>query len=95
MRFIDEAVVTVKAGDGGNGIASFRREKYVPRGGPDGGDGGKGGDVYVIADDNTNTLVDYRYTRRYDAMRGENGHSKNCSGKGLSLIHISEPTRPY
>ena len=60
MRFIDEAVVTVKAGDGGNGIASFRREKYVPRGGPDGGDGGKGGDVYVIAEDNTNTLVDYR-----------------------------------
>ncbi|MEJ6070237.1 GTPase ObgE, partial [Psychrobacter sp. 16-Bac2893] len=55
MRFIDEAVVTVKAGDGGNGIASFRREKYVPRGGPDGGDGGKGGDVYVIAEDNTNT----------------------------------------
>ena len=53
MRFIDEAVVTVKAGDGGNGIASFRREKYVPRGGPDGGDGGSGGDVYVIADDNT------------------------------------------
>ena len=81
MRFIDEAIVTVKAGDGGNGIVSFRREKYVPRGGPDGGDGGKGGDVIVVADDNTNTLVDYRYTRRHDAKRGENGHSKNCSGK--------------
>ena len=91
MRFIDEAVVTVKAGDGGNGIASFRREKYVPRGGPDGGDGGKGGDVYVIADDNTNTLVDYRYTRRYDAMRGENGHSKNCSGKGSDDIYLPVP----
>ena len=91
MRFIDEAVVTVKAGDGGNGIVSFRREKYVPRGGPDGGDGGSGGDVYVIADDNTNTLVDYRYTRRYDAKRGENGHSKNCSGKGSDDIFLPVP----
>ncbi len=91
MRFIDEAVVTVKAGDGGNGIASFRREKYVPRGGPDGGDGGKGGDVYVIAEDNTNTLVDYRYTRRHDAMRAENGHSRNCSGKGSDDIYLPVP----
>lgn len=91
MRFIDEAVVTVKAGDGGNGIASFRREKYVPRGGPDGGDGGKGGDVYVIAEDNTNTLVDYRYTRRHDAMRAENGHSRNCSGKGSEDIFLPVP----
>ena len=91
MRFIDEAVVTVKAGDGGNGIASFRREKYVPRGGPDGGDGGTGGDIYVIADDNTNTLVDYRYTRRYDAMRGENGHSKNCAGKGSDDVYLPVP----
>lgn len=91
MRFIDEAIVTVKAGDGGNGIVSFRREKYVPRGGPDGGDGGKGGDVYVIADDNTNTLVDYRYTRRYDAKRGENGQSKNCSGKGSEDIFLPVP----
>ncbi|WP_435950692.1 Obg family GTPase CgtA [Psychrobacter sp. DM8] len=91
MRFIDEAVVTVKAGDGGNGIASFRREKYVPRGGPDGGDGGSGGDIYVIAADNTNTLVDYRYTRRYDAMRGENGHSRNCSGKGSDDVLLPVP----
>ena len=91
MRFIDEAVVTVKAGDGGNGIASFRREKYVPRGGPDGGDGGKGGDVYVIAEDNTNTLVDYRYTRRHDAMRAENGHSRNCSGKGSDDLYLPVP----
>ncbi|MGO2672876.1 MAG: Obg family GTPase CgtA, partial [Psychrobacter celer] len=73
------------------GIASFRREKYVPRGGPDGGDGGSGGDVYVIADDNTNTLVDYRYTRRYDAKRGENGQSKNCSGKGSEDIYLPVP----
>ncbi|WP_227430139.1 Obg family GTPase CgtA [Psychrobacter sp. I-STPA6b] len=91
MRFIDEAVVTVKAGDGGNGIVSFRREKYVPRGGPDGGDGGKGGDVIVVADDNTNTLVDYRYTRRHEAKRGENGHSKNCSGKGSDNIYLPVP----
>lgn len=91
MRFIDEAVVTVKAGDGGNGIVSFRREKYIPKGGPDGGDGGKGGDVFVIADDNTNTLVDYRYTRRYDAKRGENGGSKNCSGRGADDIYLRVP----
>ena len=91
MRFIDEAIVTVKAGDGGNGIVSFRREKYVPRGGPDGGDGGKGGDVIVVADDNTNTLVDYRYTRRYDAGRGQNGQSKNCSGKGADNIYLRVP----
>ena len=71
MRFIDEALVSVKAGDGGNGIVSFRREKFIPKGGPDGGDGGRGGSVYVIADDNTNTLVDYRYTRKFEAKRGE------------------------
>ena len=91
MRFIDEAIVTVKAGDGGNGIVSFRREKYVPKGGPDGGDGGKGGDVYVIADDNTNTLVDYRFTRRFEAKRGENGGSKNCSGRGADDIYLTVP----
>lgn len=91
MRFIDEAIVTVKAGDGGNGIVSFRREKYVPKGGPDGGDGGKGGDVYVVCDDNTNTLVDYRFTRRYDAKRGENGGAKNCSGRGADDIYLSVP----
>ena len=91
MKFIDEAKIYVKAGDGGNGIVSFRREKYVPKGGPDGGDGGKGGDVYVIADDNTNTLVDYRFTRRYEAKRGENGGAKNCSGKGADDIYLTVP----
>lgn len=91
MRFIDEAIVTVKAGDGGNGIVSFRREKYIPKGGPDGGDGGRGGSVYVVADDNTNTLVDYRYTRRYEAKRGENGRSKNCSGRKSEDIFLTVP----
>lgn len=91
MRFIDEAVISVKAGDGGNGIVSFRREKFIPKGGPDGGDGGKGGDIYVIADDNTNTLVDYRYTRKFEAKRGENGRSKNCSGKGADDIYLRVP----
>ncbi|STY79198.1 Obg family GTPase CgtA [Moraxella catarrhalis] len=91
MRFIDEAVISVKAGDGGNGIVSFRREKFVPKGGPDGGDGGKGGDVYAIADDNTNTLVDYRYTRKFEAHRGENGGSKNRSGKGADDIYLAVP----
>lgn len=91
MRFIDEAIVTVKAGDGGNGIVSFRREKYIPKGGPDGGDGGRGGSVYVVADDNTNTLVDYRYTRRYEARRGENGRSKNCSGRKSEDIFLTVP----
>lgn len=91
MRFIDEAVISVKAGDGGNGIVSFRREKFVPKGGPDGGDGGKGGDIYAIADDNTNTLVDYRYTRKFEAKRGENGGSKNCSGKGADDVYLSVP----
>ncbi|WII94533.1 Obg family GTPase CgtA [Moraxella haemolytica] len=91
MRFIDEAVISVKAGDGGNGIVSFRREKFVPKGGPDGGDGGKGGSVYVVADDNTNTLVDFRYTRKFEAKRGENGRSKNCSGKGADDIYLKVP----
>ncbi|UJF19569.1 Obg family GTPase CgtA [Vibrio sp. SS-MA-C1-2] len=81
MKFVDEAVIKIDAGDGGNGVSSFRREKYVPRGGPDGGDGGDGGDVYLLADENLNTLIDYRFTRFYAAERGENGRSGNCTGK--------------
>jgi GTPase len=81
MKFIDEATIKVYAGDGGNGAATFRREKYEPRGGPSGGDGGKGGSVHVIADRNLNTLVDYRFTRTFRAERGENGRSADCYGK--------------
>jgi len=87
MKFVDEVKITLKAGDGGNGCSSFRREKYVPFGGPNGGDAGTGGDVYIQADENMNTLIDYRYKRRFDAERGENGQPKNCTGKnGEDLI---------
>jgi GTPase len=87
MKFIDEATIKVYAGDGGNGVATFRREKYEPMGGPSGGDGGKGGSVYALADRNINTLVDYRYTRTFRAQRGENGRSKEMYGaKGEDTI---------
>ena len=82
MKFIDEATIKVYAGDGGNGIATFRREKYEPMGGPSGGDGGKGGSVYAVADRNINTLVDYRYTRSFRAQRGENGRKQEQYGAG-------------
>jgi GTPase len=80
MKFIDEATIKVYAGDGGNGVATFRREKYEPMGGPSGGDGGRGGSIYAIADRNINTLVDYRYTRVFRGQRGENGRSADCYG---------------
>lgn len=87
MKFIDEATIKVHAGDGGNGVATFRREKYEPMGGPNGGDGGKGGSVYAVADRNINTLVDYRYTRTFRAQRGENGRGAECYGaKGEDTI---------
>jgi GTP-binding protein len=69
VKFIDEAVIEVHAGDGGNGAVSFRREKYVPRGGPNGGDGGRGGSIFIVADRNINTLIEYRYTRLFSAER--------------------------
>ena len=85
--FIDKAKITIKAGDGGNGAVSFHREKYVAAGGPDGGDGGKGGDVIFVADDNMSTLVDFRYKRKYVAQNGENGGAKRCTGKkGADLV---------
>ncbi|MDH4561477.1 MULTISPECIES: Obg family GTPase CgtA [unclassified Pseudomonas] len=87
MKFVDEVSIFVKAGDGGNGLMSFRREKFIEKGGPNGGDGGDGGSVFMEADPNLNTLVDYRYTRRFDAQRGENGGSKDCTGrKGDDLV---------
>ena len=87
MKFIDEANIKIYAGDGGNGVATFRREKYEPMGGPSGGDGGRGGSVFFEADQNLNTLVDYRYTRTLKAQRGENGRSAECYGaKGDDLI---------
>ena len=91
MKFFDEARIDVIAGDGGNGAATFRREKYIPKGGPDGGDGGKGGDVYAIADRNLNTLIDYRYKRTFTAERGENGRGADCYGKGGEDIELRMP----
>ncbi|CAL4323480.1 GTPase ObgE/CgtA [Buchnera aphidicola (Eriosoma grossulariae)] len=87
MKFIDEAIINIKAGNGGDGCTSFRREKYIPKGGPNGGDGGDGGNIWLIASKNLNTLVDYRFKKIFHAMNGENGKPKNCSGKkGLDLI---------
>jgi len=80
MKFVDEASISVSAGDGGNGALSFRREKYIPKGGPDGGDGGDGGHVYLEADEGLNTLADFRHARRFKAGRGENGKGRNCTG---------------
>ena len=91
MKFIDEAKIYVAAGDGGNGVVSFRREKYEPEGGPNGGDGGRGGSVFVIADRNLNTLIEYRYTRKFLAQRGENGGSSDCYGKGGEDITLHVP----
>lgn len=87
MKFVDEATISVEAGKGGNGCLSFRREKFVPKGGPDGGDGGDGGSVYLEADESINTLIDYRYTRRFKAQNGESGGARNCTGaKGEELV---------
>lgn len=82
MKFIDEATIKLYAGDGGNGVATFRREKYEPMGGPSGGDGGSGGSILIEADRNLNTLVDYRYQRVFRAQRGENGRSSDQYGAG-------------
>ena len=91
MKLFDEALIDVVAGDGGNGVASFRREKYVPRGGPDGGDGGHGGSIYAIADRNINTLIDYRYARIHRAQRGENGRGADQYGHGADDITLRMP----
>ncbi|MXS20740.1 Obg family GTPase CgtA [Pseudomonas oryzihabitans] len=87
MKFVDEVSIHVKAGDGGNGMMSFRREKFIEKGGPNGGDGGDGGSIWLEADINLNTLVDYRYTRRFTAQNGEKGGSTECTGaKGEDLV---------
>src|ERR1700704_4028236 len=85
--FVDEAKVFVKAGEGGNGCVAFRREKYVPRGGPSGGDGGNGGSIYLEANPNDNTLLRYRYNREFKADRGRHGEGSNCTGhSGQDMI---------
>ena len=91
MNFVDEARIEVVAGGGGNGAISFRREKYVPRGGPDGGDGGRGGSIYAVADRNINTLVDYRYARIHRAKRGENGRGADQYGRGAADMVLRMP----
>lgn len=91
MKFVDEATILVVAGDGGNGCVSFRREKYIPKGGPDGGDGGDGGDVYLVADENLNTLIDYRFEKSFRAERGQNGQSRDCTGKRGQDIIVKVP----
>ena len=91
MKFIDEANIDVIAGNGGKGVASFRREKNKPDGGPDGGDGGVGGSVYAQADDNLNTLIDYRYTKKFLAQQGEAGRGSDCYGKGGDDITLKLP----
>ncbi len=91
MKYIDEATIHVIAGKGGDGVASFRREKYIPKGGPSGGDGGRGGSIFAIADRNINTLVDYRFARIHRARKGENGRGSDCYGKGAEDITLRMP----
>ncbi len=91
MRFVDEAIIQVEAGHGGNGCVSFRREKFIPFGGPDGGDGGRGGSIWIEADPDANTLVDYRYTRKFRADRGQGGRGANCSGKSGADVVLKVP----
>ncbi len=91
MKFIDESTIEVHAGKGGDGVASFRREKFIPFGGPDGGDGGRGGSIYAIADSNINTLIDYRYARIHRAKNGEKGRGADCYGRGADDIELRMP----
>jgi GTP-binding protein len=91
MKFVDEAVITVFAGNGGNGSVSFRREKFIPLGGPDGGDGGDGGSVWLVSDENLNTLIDFRHQRQFRAQRGENGMGREMYGKAGEDVVIRVP----
>ena len=95
MKFLDQAKIFIASGNGGDGCASFRREKYIEFGGPNGGDGGKGGDVIFLVDNNLNTLIDFRYQQHFKAKRGENGKGKNQTGAdGKSLIINCFPSAP-
>lgn len=91
MKFVDEARIRVQAGKGGNGCASFRREKYIPFGGPDGGDGGDGGSIYLVADSGLNTLADFRYTRSFQAQNGQPGMGRQMTGKSGEDLYIRVP----
>ncbi len=91
MKFVDEAVIRVEAGKGGDGCLSFRREKYIPRGGPDGGDGGNGGNVYLVVDEGLNTLVDFRHARLHRAQNGRPGSGRNQAGKSADDARIKAP----
>ena len=91
MKFVDEATIDVSAGNGGSGCISFRREKFIPFGGPNGGDGGRGGHVYIVADRNINTLIDYRYARRHEARNGEQGRGSDQFGAAGPDITLRMP----
>src|SRR5699024_9854360 len=91
MKFVDEVTIEVIAGKGGNGVASFRREKHVPRGGPDGGNGGKGASIHMVADENLNTLMDYRYQRIHRGQAGENGRGRQQYGAGATDVNGLAP----
>ncbi len=92
MKFLDEAKIYIKAGDGGAGLCSFRREKFLEYGGPNGGNGGKGGDVYLVAVPNLNTLIDFRYQQHYKAQNGSRGGSRSCTGASGEDLYIKVPT---
>ncbi|MGA7298083.1 MAG: GTPase ObgE [Rhodanobacteraceae bacterium] len=91
MKFVDEAKIQVHAGNGGNGCVSFRREKYIPRGGPDGGDGGNGGSVWLVGDEGLNTLVDFRHQRHFKAERGQDGMGRQKYGRGGEDLEVRVP----
>ena len=91
MKFVDEATIRVNAGNGGHGCLSFRREKYVERGGPDGGDGGHGGSVYLVADPSLNTLADFRVARKFKAESGQGGSGRNKTGRSGTDLEVRVP----
>ncbi len=89
MKYIDEAIIHTIAGKGGDGVASFRREKFIPKGGPSGGDGGRGGSIFAIADRNINTLVDYRFAHTHRAKKGKTDAARIATGKGPTTLYYA------